>query len=41
MTLTARGREFGRSMRNLASAAELIRADSLAIVRSPDAPSAL
>jgi hypothetical protein len=29
--LTARGCEFGRSMRNLASAAELIRADSLCI----------
>ena len=36
--LTARGREFGASMRNLASAAELIRADSLAMVQSPPVP---
>src|SRR5258708_14250442 len=35
ITLTARGCEFGRSMRNFASAAELIRADSLCIRRSP------
>src|SRR5215472_17004264 len=31
ITLTARGREFGASMRNLASVAELMRADSLCI----------
>src|SRR5580692_6896839 len=31
ITLTARGFEFGRLMRNLASAAELIRAESLSI----------
>ena len=40
ITLTARGFEFGALMRNLASAAELIRADLLSIVRSRafDAP---
>jgi len=31
MTLMARGREFGAAMRNFASAAELMRADSLSI----------
>ena len=41
ITLTARACEFGRSMRNFASAAELIRADSLCMIRSPDASSAL
>src|SRR5262245_42464060 len=35
MTLTARGREFGASMRNFASAAELMRADSLCILILP------
>src|ERR1700722_10794167 len=34
ITLTVRGREFGALMRNLASAAELIRADSLSIMPS-------
>src|SRR5262249_56074728 len=37
MTLTPRGPEFGASMRNFASAAELMRADSLCILYSPEA----